>query len=198
MRPLIRALLLVIAALLGARTASAHPHVLIDSHLVFLFEAGRIKAVQMGWKFDPVYSQTLVQDFDDNKDGQISPSEMAAIEAEAFSDTRPLHYLTQAKVDGMVVDWPKAADFKMFAHEGSVVYAFRLDFPAPPDPRIQKVAVAVFEESFYIDIDIPNDAAVKLVGDGAQGCRAAIGEDKAHPLLGGAAFPRRVVIECAG
>lgn len=192
-----RRLLLALVCLLAPHAAQAHPHVLIDAHMVVLFDKGLIRTLQMGWKFDPVYSGSLVGDFDTNKDGQLSPAEMAAIEKEAFHDTQALRYLTHAKVDGRMVDWPKATDFKVMALKDSLVYAFKLTLPAPVNPRQQAFQIAAYEESFYIDIDIPNDVAVKLVGDGSEGCAVTISEDRETPLLGGVAYPKKAVVRCA-
>lgn len=192
MRRVVLALLLL--ALPSA--ARAHPHVLIDSHLIFLFERGKVVALQMGWKFDPAYSSALVLDFDADKDGKLSPPEIAAIEAEAFQDTRQYQYFTYAQVDGKAVQWPRAGEFKVLTHKDALLYAFRLTLPQPVDPRRQTLKVSAYEETFYIDVDIPNDAAVKLVGDGAEGCKAHIGHDRTNPLLGGVAFPKMVEIDC--
>lgn len=191
-----RAALFALALLLVPVAARAHPHVLIDSHLIFLFEAGKIIGLQMGWKFDPVYSGSLVQDFDADKNGALSPTEIATIEKDAFQDTRQFQYFTFADIDGQKVQWPIASDFKVLVHKDALLYAFRLTLPQPVDPRKQKLKVSTYEESFYIDIDIPNPAAVKLIGEGSQGCRAEIGQDKSNPLLGGIAFPKKVDIRC--
>lgn len=176
--------------------ALAHPHVLIDSHIILLFEKGKVAALQMGWKFDPAFSSSLVQDFDSDKDGKLSPSEINTLEKEAFQDTRQYQYFTFANVKGTPVDWPQAADFKLLVHQDALLYAFRLNFPQPVDPRQDSLTLSTYEETFYIDIDIPNDAAVRLVGDGAEGCKAAIGQDRTNPLLNGVAFPKKVEIVC--
>lgn len=191
-----RALLLALALVTAPGTLWAHPHVLIDSHIILLFEAGKVAALQMGWKFDPAYSSSLVQDFDADKDGKLSAAEIATIEKEAFQDTRQYQYFTFASVDGAPVQWPQAGDFKVLVHKDSLLYAFRLSFPQPVDPRQQALKISTYEETFYIDIDVPNAAAVKMVGDGAQGCAAEIGQDKTNPLLGGVAFPKKVEIHC--
>ena len=185
------ALLLLLPA-----AARAHPHVLIDSHIVFLFEAGKIVALQMGWKFDPVYSSALVQDFDADKNGLLSPAEVAAMEKDAFQDTRKFQYFTVLSVGGKAVEWPPATGFQVMAVKDSLLYAFRLTLPRPVDPRAARITVSTVEETFYSDIDIPHPAAVRLVGDGAAGCRAEIGQDRDNPLLGGIAFPRKVEVIC--
>jgi ABC-type uncharacterized transport system substrate-binding protein len=193
MRIVLAALLLLLLPV----AARAHPHVLIDAHVVLIFDKGRITALQMGWKFDPVYSSSIVQDFDKDKNGALSAKEIAAVEKEAFQDTVKQQYFTYASIDGQPVKWPKATDFKLLTVKDALVYAFRLSFPAPVDPRRQGLKISTYEESFYIDIDIPNEAAVKLTGDGAESCRATLSEDRDNPLLGGVAFPRKIEVTCA-
>lgn len=186
----------LLLALLAPLPAWAHPHVLIDSHIIFLFEKGKVAALQLGWKFDPAFSSSLVQDFDANKDGKLSPTEIATLEKEAFQDTRQYQYFTYASTDGTAISWPIATDFKLLVQKDALLYAFRLTFPQAVDPRRQLLKVSTYEETFYIDIDIPNDSAVRLVGEGSDGCKAVIGEDKATPLLNGIAFPKKVEIIC--
>lgn len=183
-------------AMLAPVAAQAHPHVLIDSHAVIQFEAGKIVALQMGWKFDPVYSSSLVQDYDKDKNGKLSAKETAAMEKEAFQDTAQYSYFTYAKVDGAAVQWPRAENFQVMAVGDALVYAFRLRLPQPVDPRAQAFRLSTYEETYYIDIDFPNDAAVRLIGDGAAGCSAKISPDLENKLLGGAVIPKKVEISC--
>lgn len=176
--------------------ARAHPHVLIDSHAIVQFDKGRIVALLMGWKFDPVYSSSLVRDFDKDKSGGLSPAEIADMEREAFQDTAQDSYFTYAKVDSKAVSWPKATDFKVLAFKDSLVYSFRLALPAPVDPRKQAFRFSTYEESYYIDIDFPDDGAIKLIGDGATGCRAQISPDSENKIYGGLVVPKKVEIRC--
>lgn len=186
----------VLALLLAPCAAQAHPHVLIDSHAVLLFEAGKVVGLQMGWKFDPVYSSTLVQDYDADKSGTLSAKEIATLEKEAFQDTAQYSYFTYAQVDGKPVAWPKAESFKVLAFKDSLVYSFRLTLPQPVDPRRQALRFSTYEESYYIDIDFPDDGAVKLTGDGAAGCRATLSPDLENKLYGGVVIPKKVEITC--
>lgn len=187
---------LALALLMAPAAALAHPHVLIDSHVVVQFEGGRITALQMGWKFDPVYSSTLVQDYDSDRNASLSAEETGKMEAEAFQDTAQYSYFTYAKVDGKPLSWPQASSFKPIAYKDSLVYSFRLALPNPVDPRKQAFSLSTYEETFYIDIDFPNDAAVQLIGDGSAGCRAKISPDLENKLLGGAVVPKKVEITC--
>lgn len=191
-----KAAVLTLALLAAPGAALAHPHVLIDSHIVFQFEGGKVTALQMGWKFDPVYSATLAQDYDADKNGTLSAKEIEALEKEAFQDTAQYSYFTYAQVDGKPVTWPKAGGFAPMEFKDSLLYSFRLELPQPVDPRKQALRVSTYEETYYIDIDFPSDAAVQLTGDGSAGCHAKISPDLENRLLGGAVVPNKVEITC--
>lgn len=191
-----RAAAALVVLLLAPAPALAHPHVLIDSHAIVLFEAGKVVGLQMGWKFDPVYSSTLVQDYDADKSGTLSAAELATLEKEAFQDTAQYSYFTYAQVDGKAVAWPKAEGFKVLTFNDSLLYSFRLALPQPIDPHKQAFRFSTYEESYYIDIDFPNDGAVKLTGDGAAACRATLSPDVENKLYGGIVVPQKVEVTC--
>ncbi|NFV80207.1 DUF1007 family protein [Magnetospirillum aberrantis] len=189
--------LAALAMMLAPLPVLAHPHVLIDSHMVVIFEAGRITGLQMGWKFDPVYSSSLVQDYDKDKSGSLSAKEIADMEREAFQDTQPYSYFTYAKVDDKPVQWPRAEGFTVMVVQDSLLYGFRLRLPEPVDPRKQTFSLSTYEETYYIDIDFANETAVRLIGDGSDGCRAIMSPDSDNKLYGGIVVPNKVEITCA-
>jgi tRNA threonylcarbamoyladenosine biosynthesis protein TsaE len=192
MRSFVLALLLA----LTPGVALAHPHVMIDAHAVVEFKEGRIVSLFMGWKLDPVYSSTIFKDFDKNKDGKLDAADMATIETEAFSDTKPTSYLTYPKVNGIPASGLSAVDFKVLGVKGALIYVFRLPLPEPVDPRKAAFSFSTYEETYYIDIDFPEDKAIVLQGSGSDGCKAVMAPDHANPLLGGVVLPKKVEILC--
>ncbi|CAA7617764.1 ABC-type uncharacterized transport system (fragment) [Candidatus Terasakiella magnetica] len=192
MRRLILALLF---ALLPA-TARAHPHVMVDVHALVEFKGGKVVSLFMGWKFDPVFSASMVKDFDKNRNGKLDPEEIKTIEAEAFRDTKDQSHFTYPRVNGLTIKWRDATDFKVIAVKDSLLYAFRLPLPEPMDPRQVVFAFTTYEETFYIDMDFPDDKAVTLTGDGAEKCRAVITPDHGNTIFGGAVTPKLATVVC--
>jgi len=183
-------------ALLAPVAAQAHPHVLVDVHTLVEFKDGKIVSLFMGWKFDPIFSASLFKDFDKNKNGKLDPAEIKDIEREAFRDTKAQGHFTYARVGDAPVTWKDATDFKVIGVKDSLLYAFRLSLPTPVDPRKVTFSFTTYEETFYIDMDFPDDKAVTLTGDGSQGCRATIAPDLGNTIFGGAVTPKRATISC--
>lgn len=189
-----------LAVFLGLLTApfaaQAHPHVLVDTHLIAQFEQGKIVSLLVGWRFDPLFSHTLIKDFDQDRDGKLSDKEIAKLEKEAFRDTRTAGYFTYARIDGKDITWPEARDFKLLTQADRLVYSFRLILPTPLDPRQKRLTVTTYEETYYIDMDLANDAAVAVNGPGSEGCQAHVSEDRDHALLGGLVVPKMMEVRC--
>ena len=116
-----RRLLTALALLLTAPGAAlAHPHVLVDVHALVEFKDGRIVSLFMGWKFDPVFSASLLKDFDKNGDNRLDAGEMKTLENEAFRDTKEQAHFTYARIGDQAVVWKDATDFKVVGASGNV------------------------------------------------------------------------------
>lgn len=187
---------LVLLGGLWTTPAIAHPHILVDSYAILEFQDGKIVALTIGWRFDPAYSSSLVQDFDADKSGTLSPAEIAEMEKDAFRTTAKHSYFTYGKVDGAAIQWLPAEKFSVMVHENALVYHFRLPLPQPVDPRRQNITLSTYEESYYMDIDFPGEQAITMTGDGSAGCRARMAPDKSNRLYGGLVIPNKVSITC--
>lgn len=188
--------LLILLLLALPAPALAHPHVLVDVHALVEFKDGKIVGLFMGWKFDAVFSASLLKDFDKNKDNRLGPDEMKDLEREAFRDTKEQAHFTYARIGTAPVVWKDATDFKVVAVKDTLMYAFRLPLPRPVDPRQDAFSFTTYEETFYIDMDFPTDNAVTLTGEGSAGCKAAIAPDLGNTIFGGAVTPKRATITC--
>ena len=192
-----RRIVLVLTLLLASTAAAwAHPHVLVDVLALVEFKDGKIVSLFMGWKFDPIFSASLLKDFDKNKNGKLDPDEVEDVEREAFRDTREQDHFTFAKAGDKPIRWPDATNFTVLAVKDSLLYAFRLSLPEPIDPRKVPFSFTTYEETFYIDMDFPDDKAVALTGPGSENCRVTIAPDTGHTIFGGMVTPKRATISC--
>ncbi len=79
-RPVFLSLGLVAFACLAAAEATAHPHVWIDARVEVKFqEEGQIRALDVTWTFDEIYSLFAVEGLDSNEDGNFESSELAPL-----------------------------------------------------------------------------------------------------------------------
>jgi ABC-type uncharacterized transport system substrate-binding protein len=195
---LVVALALALLVPAGAGPARAHPHIFIKAKATLVFENGKLVGVSQEWEFDEFFSNALIEDFDKNKSKAFEAEEIAALEEEAFKTLDEFGYFTHARVAGKLAPIKAYRGFAAEIRQGKVVYRFTALLPSPADPRAGKVEIGLFDDTYYVDVEIVASGGVTLAGAGAAGCKHAIAEDRAKPLYFGAAYPRFIALDCGG
>lgn len=150
MRPWRRcAFLLTIGLCSAARAVAAHPHVFIDNTVTFVFTGDKITGLRMLWTFDEVFSETLLEDFDADRDGSFSAAEVAKIKKTSLPSLKQFDYFTHLWVDGKPFKSFDTTDL-MVTHKGdSVNYDMQITLAKPLDPRRGKIGAAIFDDTYY-------------------------------------------------
>ena len=73
------AIVLALAGLLLPASAWAHPHIWISQAVRVVTKDGKYTHVEIEWKFDPESSEDEIPAIDEDKDGKISPEELALL-----------------------------------------------------------------------------------------------------------------------
>lgn len=189
-----------VAALLCALAGpvAAHPHVWISYHLDLLFDHARLSAIHQTWQLDPQFSSMLLQDQapDHHKGQPLSPADVAALRDHAFANLAHYAYFTQVWAGATPVTLGPARDYTAHLTGDALAYSFVTPLAAPADPRAAALTIGVWDDSYYVDLEPtdPESAAVTVQGDSS--CRAAIAEDKDHPIYFGTVIPLAVRIAC--
>jgi ABC-type uncharacterized transport system substrate-binding protein len=179
-----------------AGPAAAHPHVFIDNAVGFTFADGKVAAVQLEWAFDEVFSGNIIHDYDKNKDGKFDADETARIEQEAFSNLKNYHYFTYVWVDGKAQHPTTAEFFAVRRHADTVVYSFVVPLIAPIDPRRNRLEIAIYDESYYVEVALERRLPIRLEGEGSAGCQTKVTEDQTRPYYYDSVYPETISFEC--
>jgi ABC-type uncharacterized transport system substrate-binding protein len=194
---MLKTLLVAVALLVPAALAEAHPHIFIRATATLQFENGKITGIQHEWVFDDFFSNAIMADFDKNKDKKFDEAEVKELQKNAFETLKEFGYFTHARVNGKDVKIEATRDFAPTIKDGRVIYRFVAVLPQPVDPRTDKFDAGIYDDSYYVDVEVNPQLGVKLVGGGSEACKFAIVDDKSAPLYFGATFARRIEIRCA-
>lgn len=184
-----------VALALAATTARAHPHIWIDAGAELRFADGRLVAIEQRWVFDEVFSDFIRQEHDRDGDGRFDAEETEAVRREAFESLAELGWLTHLRIGEEHVALPEAQAFTVAVEEGLVVYRFSLPLPEPADPSGGPVVLSLYDETYYIDILLVAEQAVRLTG-APEACRWTLFEDAANPIYFGMIHPQAVDVSC--
>jgi ABC-type uncharacterized transport system substrate-binding protein len=102
----------------------AHPHVFVDHSMLVRFGSEGLVGVSVHWTFDPFFSSVLVQSFDRNRDGRLSPEELKRLESDQTEKLAAVAYFLQVRVDGTVASVKEVRDFRIAVINDQVTYSF--------------------------------------------------------------------------
>lgn len=166
----------LLAALLQAPAAGAHPHIIIEYAVIVHFAEAGPQAVEFSWTFDDLSSAMILHSFDTDRDGTLSAREVGVIEQKHFGNLKDYHYFVEVKLDGTPMP-VTVKGFRATVPRSRVIYRFTVPIVGAPVPG--RLDITVDDPTFYTAFVADERGAVKV--EGAQRWRAKCGvvRDKA-------------------
>jgi ABC-type uncharacterized transport system substrate-binding protein len=199
MRPWRRCALLLMIGLstAAARPAAAHPHVFIDNSVTFVFAGDAITGLRLLWTFDEVFSQTLLEDFDADGDGNFSAGEVAKIKQTSLPSLKQFGYFTHLWVDGKPFTGFDATDL-LVTHKGdSVSYDMQITLAQPLDPRRSRIEAAIYDDTYYVEVALHSPSPVTFEGIPEGSCKYSVKEDDSRAYYYETVYPEVITLNCS-
>ncbi|MEM0900378.1 MAG: DUF1007 family protein [Pseudomonadota bacterium] len=144
--------------------ANAHPHVFAEARLEVVSNAeGEIQRLQNVWRFDELFTATVIFEFDLDGDNQLNEdeaSELAKVITESLAD---YDYFLEVKTDDGNVSVQPVTDMRtMF--DGPQMILF---FTAKPSETVilaDAPQISVYDPTFYTSIEFYEDDAMEIQG----------------------------------
>ncbi|PDT54138.1 MULTISPECIES: DUF1007 family protein [Sinorhizobium] len=165
---------LVLAGLMTLLTpglAAAHPHIFAEARLEIVSdEQGNIGELRNVWRFDELFSASVVLDFDKNSNATLDPEELKEVGQTVLESLSEYNYYTtifdngkSVKVnrpDGITVDYKDNQLLMMFAVK-----------PAEAMPLKGKLSFGVYDPTMYTAMDFPTDDDLTVIGEKIEACK---------------------------
>jgi ABC-type uncharacterized transport system substrate-binding protein len=154
----------LVAGLLHAVSASAHPHVFAEARLELSIDLdGTVKSLRHVWRFDDFFSSTVLIEFDKNKDLKLEKPELEALAKTVHDSLAEYNYFQLVTQNGKDVAMQAPdhmiADFK----DNRFLLLFE-SHPKEPLKLSGKVDFGIYDPTFYTAIDFHNDADIVVDG----------------------------------
>jgi len=176
--------------------AFAHPHVFIEDRVAFMFTGDKITAYQQSWKFDEVFSDTLIQQFDTNGDGTFDAAESKSVAKGTLPNLKKFRYFNYVWVDGKDIGVVEPINFTATAKNKIVTFVFEVKLPKPVDPKTQKLKVEINDREFYVEVDLAKDQPILFNGNQGVTCTPKIRDDTENAYFGGFVYPQEITLSC--
>ena len=178
----------------------------IDTRLEVRLNSDCLDGLEITWYFDPMFTASIVNDFDENGNGSFSEHEIDLIYENAFSNLADFDYFTYVSTDNTTLSPGSVEEFTVFMEGQTLVYRFFV----PIDILILdgNFAVAIYDHTYYCDILYHEDSPITLTGPGSENASFQIVENNNIEILyegtisvsrdgktyTGLAYPQQVVV----
>jgi ABC-type uncharacterized transport system substrate-binding protein len=165
MHRLTHILVLAVAMAIGVSTAAkAHPHIWAEARLeVGVSPEREVKWLRHVWRFDELFSSTVIFEFDTNRDLQLSAEELEVVASVIHESLAEFDYFQMVNRDGKRVEM-QAPDHMIANFEGDhLIVAFE-SRPAETLTLDGKVDFGVYDPTFFTAIDFYEDEMLMVAG----------------------------------
>lgn len=164
------------AAVLLASTVPAlvHPHVFAEARLdVVLNPDKSVKSLRHLWRFDDVFSSTVLMEFDKNADLKLEDTELQEVANTVFSSLAEYDYFQLVTEDGKNVAMKPPAQLIANYEKDQLIILFESE-PKEQLKLTGKVDFGVYDPTFYTAIDFTEDENMAVAGGLPAGCTRTV------------------------
>ena len=141
--------------------AYGHPHVIVTYNVAFLLNESGVHGIKMNWDMDEMFSASLIDSFDENRNGKFDKGEIEVIKNEAFSNLQHYHYMTYVYLNNKPNKFFPAEDFHASIKDGIVKYTFTLPVDIKAEDKEKTVAVSVYDESYFMALNFTDSVNIE-------------------------------------
>ena len=178
-------ILAVLGTSLSSASAVAHPHIMVDANLEIVRNAeGEMSELRHVWRFDELFSSSVLLDFDANADGALDVGELDEVSKIVTESIGENGFFTEIRQGSQNIAF-KAPDAILVDYvEDQLLMFFAVELESPAKTSDTGIRISVSDPSYYVALDIPDENAVKIAGN-ETGCSTSISRPDFDNLLSG-------------
>lgn len=175
--PVTRRSLACLAAFATALTlsgpAGAHPHVFAEARLdVVVGGDSTVTSLRHLWRFDDLFSSTVLVEFDQNGDLKLDDAELKEVSDTIYASLAEFNYFQLVTVDGKDVAMNPPPQLMANYENDQLIVMFE-SAPKVALPLSGKIDFGVYDPTFYTAIDFTEDENM-AVADLPAGCSRTV------------------------
>jgi ABC-type uncharacterized transport system substrate-binding protein len=156
---------------LAPAAAFAHPHIFIEARLeVVANPDGTIKELHNIWRFDEVFSSSVLMDFDKNTNLKLDPDELKAVGKTVRDSLVDYDYYVNMSLNGKVIKVAKPDVINVDYKDGQLLMFFAVKPSEPMPLKGNKLSFGIYDPTLYTSVDFPTDGDLVTIGDPFKAC----------------------------
>ena len=153
---------------LSPAPANAHPHIFAEARLEVVVDADRnVEAVRHVWRFDELFSSTVLLDFDVNTNLELEPDELRAVGEIVLDSLYDFNYYTALSAGGVDIPIEKPDVINVDFQDGQLLMFFSVA-PAQKLPLKGNLSFGAYDPTMYASLDFISDDDLIVEGPSQQ------------------------------
>ena len=173
----------------------SHPHVFIDYTVNFVFNQNGLAGIETEWVFDEMYSSILIQDYDVDKDGKFSNSEIITTKQDAFSNLENYNYFIYITINCKCFEVKSVENFSVDVYDNKVIYSFFIPWVVPATLSYKKIEICMYDETYYVDLLPLGDDPVRFTNEESIDYEVKVFEDTKESRDYGEIYPYSICLK---
>jgi ABC-type uncharacterized transport system substrate-binding protein len=136
-------------------TGMAHPHVFIAQHTQIVFDEKGMAGIRVRWAFDEMFSVTILEDFDLDKNKVIDDSENESIRKGAFAYIADYNYYIHVKIEGKSFEVKYITDFHAEVKNEKLIYNFFIPCHVSATAVQKNIMISPYDPEYFSAIYFP-------------------------------------------
>ncbi len=146
------------AALVLPAVAFAHPHVMVEANLeIVRDEAGQVTELRHVWRFDELFSTTVLVDFDANADNALQPEELEEVSKTVTQSISEQDWFTEVRSGNDTVEIVGPDKIMVDYQDGQLLMFFPARLKQPVSTAAAPFRVSVSDPTYYVAMEIADE-----------------------------------------
>lgn len=150
----ISALCLILAILSCGTKIYAHPHIIVDYVLLLNLSKNGLEFLDIQWFFNEEYSRQLIDEFDQNRDGQFQIDEANLMYKNAFSNAAEVGFFLQCSIDDQLFSPTKTEGFLAEIDGNRVIFNFKIPCHISRAKDTRFIELVLLDENNFVSFDL--------------------------------------------
>jgi ABC-type uncharacterized transport system substrate-binding protein len=152
------------AGLIFATPAHVHPHVFAEARLdITIRPDGTVEKLGHVWRFDDLFSSTVLVEFDKNADMKLDEKELAELAKTINESIAEYDYFQTVQLNNKKVVMAAPTHLMADFQNNQLLIIFE-STPKQPLKLGKKTSFGVYDPTFYTAIDYVNDTDIHVTG----------------------------------
>jgi ABC-type uncharacterized transport system substrate-binding protein len=152
---------------------NAHPHVFVEANMELVInDKKQFTELRHVWRFDELFSASLIIDFDTNGDNKLDETEMAEITKTVHSSIGEYDFYTALRAGTKVINFYEPEKLSAYMKNGQMIMFFSVEPENPHDFSAAPLRISASDTSYYVAFEFTEKNVI--LKENAESCKTKV------------------------